>query len=434
MTIDSVPSVLMAEPSSTALVLRRLLMILLATALTTAIASVLVFTEAHDTVHAAGNSAGPAVMQVDAAYQALADADREIVRGALAGTIALTGPGEPYEADITAASQSLAQVGEDNVAGPAGSQQLKLVEGLMVSYTALVDQSDAAYQASAAAGSSDSFGLSSLLNASQLMHDDGILDDLGKLRSQETAELNTQRSAAWVNPAMSLLWMLPAVALLAMMAWTSVFCHHRFRRIVNVRLALAALALIVLSAVSSLGLVSNGQFASAQDATFDPMATLSLSQADATDADGQASLATLIAKSCPIVAGACAQTVEPLVGQSAATVRQDALTMPRPAGASSAERQAEALTVQDSRAAMMAGASGPKADAALPDAGTGTALFAAMSSTWAAGQTNYQREVSSADAAFGIRLVIIALMGALIVALIPFAIQPRINEYRYRSR
>lgn len=420
---------LMAEPSATATVLGRLLLALLVTAVVTGVAALLVFTEAHRTVEAAGDAAAPAVSQVDAAYQALVDADRSAVRSAQARTMGAIGPGAQYEADITAASQSLAQVGEDNVASSAGSQQLALIEGLVVGYTGLIEQSDAAYRAGE--GGSDGDGLASLLYASQIMHEQdsgGILDDLSQLRDMESQVLAEDTSAGWVNPFMSLAWILPALAQLVLLAWTGVFVHRRFRRVVTIPLVGAGAALIVLSVVSGLALVSDGQFASAQDGPFSAMAALSSSQANVTDADGQAALAVLIAQHCPQSRGACVRTVEELIKGCAGTVENDDRVSTVPPFTTASGK----LASQDYAAAVAALKS---ADAykMLPPALTGTSLFPKMGDAWTSTQNTYESQISRATAAFSIRLPIIAAMAVLMVALIPLALQPRINEYRYRS-
>ena len=71
-----------------------------------------------------------------------------------------------YQDDIAAAEQSLEQVTENNAAGTSGSASCELIEGLLTSYTGLIEQADAHHRLQGEAG----FGVADLWFASELVH------------------------------------------------------------------------------------------------------------------------------------------------------------------------------------------------------------------------------------------------------------------------
>jgi|SRR5450755_1917059 hypothetical protein len=177
-------------PSTTPVLLRRLRAALVALALLAGGTALLLTIETHAVISSAGEHTASAVIQAYAAHEALADADRQAVE-----TIPLGAwPSGQYQDDIAAAEQSLEQVAENNAAGASGSDPLQLIEGLLTSYTGLIEQADAHYRLREAG-----FGVADLWFASELMHGQILTgtDSLADLQSAEQSALAAQRSSPW---------------------------------------------------------------------------------------------------------------------------------------------------------------------------------------------------------------------------------------------
>src|SRR5262249_5465593 len=145
--------------------------------------SLLAATGAHRTVDDAVRQSAQAVLQVDAVYGALVDADAAAVHAISTGTAGLGGTAGQYDNDIAAAHQGLELAAEYNAAGDDGKRRLELVGGLVVSYTAQIQQADADLQQNR-----PDLSLAYLRYASYLLHQpDGILSDLSDLRRLEQA-------------------------------------------------------------------------------------------------------------------------------------------------------------------------------------------------------------------------------------------------------
>jgi hypothetical protein len=173
-------------PSTTPVLFRRLRAALVVLALLTGGTALLLTNRAHAVTSLAGEHTASAVMQVYAARQALADADSQAIQ-----TIPLGAwPSGQYQDDIAAAEQSLEQVTENSAAGASGSDPLQLIEGLLTSYTGLIEQADAHYRLPGERG----FGVADLWFASELMHGQ-ILPEMQVLQSAEQSALTAQRSS-----------------------------------------------------------------------------------------------------------------------------------------------------------------------------------------------------------------------------------------------
>jgi hypothetical protein len=122
----------------------------------------------------------------------------------------------------------------------AGNRALELVQGLLVTYTALIGQADAHWQSNEKA-----LGTTELWNASRLLHGpQGILGQLDGLLDTQKAAFNSQVTASWmtwpVNVALIALNL--ALGVLLAVAWATL--RRRFQRIVNLGLAVAVVLLV----------------------------------------------------------------------------------------------------------------------------------------------------------------------------------------------
>ncbi|MFC6883887.1 MULTISPECIES: hypothetical protein [Actinomadura] len=374
-----------AEPSTTAGTLRRLRVVLVGGCVLCGALCVLAFTGAHRTVDLGLERSAQAVLQADAVAAALADADRTAAEGIRSGTAALGGNAGQYDNDIAAVHQGLELIAEHRTSeDEEAERKLELVNGLVVSYTAQIQQAHADLQQD-----HRSLSLVYLRNASALLHqDDGILANLSELRGLEERVLQRQRSSVWAAGATSLLWLLPVVALAALLVRTDVLVRRRFRRRLNAGLLAAFAALLVMAGTAALSLLSNAQFDEALDGPYAEVRTAGLREAANTDGDGRNEIAALARELCGR-ARDCAPEI------------LDGTFLPPSLGAPPSEARA---------------GDAPKA---LRDAQR-------------KGLEEFGRESGAAGAAFGVRVALIVAMAALASAAIAFGLRPRINEYRFR--
>ncbi|MFY1669204.1 hypothetical protein ACN27G_04470 [Plantactinospora sp. WMMB334] len=284
-----------ARSSTTRRTLLRLLGCLLgATALVLA-TSLAVVWGTHRTAETVRTRSLPSVMELAAVRTALVRADTAAITSFQSRQAGLAGPGEEYQNQIAAASQSLAQAAEDIGSGDGtSSRQIQLVEGLLVTYVGLVGQADAHYRKSGPGGLATAY----LWYASRLLHSEqGILAQLDSLLAAETDALEARLASGWLGPAATLLWLVPALSLLVLLVGTQLFLHRRFRRMVNWGLAAATLLLAVLVAGTSFALVSKAQLADA-GAELSEVRRLSGEQFRAADRDGAIALERLLRESC----------------------------------------------------------------------------------------------------------------------------------------
>jgi hypothetical protein len=364
-----------AVPSTTVNTLRSLRVALTVGCVVSGAFCLLVFTAAHRTVDRGARQSAQAVLQVDAVYGALVDADYAATTDIRSKAALLGGTASQFDNDIAIVHQGLELVAEHNAAGDRGERQLELVDGVVVSYAAQIHQAGADLQQGNA-----NLSLVYLRNASYLLHqENGILDDLDTLRDYEHAALDRQRSSVWVAGATSLLWLLPLLGVLALLGATQVLIRRRFRRLLSVRLLSAGAALLVMGVTTGLSLVSNAQFAAAVSGPFSRVRTQETRLAARADASGHAELAKLIADRCA-ASGRC----------SAETTRPEFLSEPVKA---------------------------PPATAPGLDVTTGVARFT--------------KKADAADAASGVRTLVIIAMALASSVLIAYGIRPRINEYRF---
>jgi hypothetical protein len=355
----------------------RLLTALVTAAIAVLVTSVWAFAAMHGTAAEVHTRSAPSIVGVVATRAALIEADADAVDSFSSGEAQLAGPGERYQNQIAVASQSLAQVAENNVAGDQASQTIQLVEGLLVAYTGLIEQADAHYRQDV----DRALGAADLWYASHLLHadTDGILAQLDTLLGEEKKALADQLSSGGMNVLWVYAWAVPVAILLALLVVTQVFLRRRFRRVVNPPLAGATALLLVLVAGMAVSLGAGNDAREARR-------VLSLASSnwrarqDATDLQGQRNLAELVRQDCAR-AGGCGETIDGFV------------------------------------AGLRSAASSPVVDDRIV--------------------ANQIKRVdalaaSAADTAWAQVLILVAALA--VVALVPLGLYRRIEEYRYRAR
>lgn len=310
----------------TSTVLRRMRALLLAGALVVCAGSGVLFYGAFRSAQTVARSGSAAVSGVGDAKRALVEADREAVSAFGAGDVRLAGPGDDYLGQITLASQNLERVAEANQAGATGSEALRLVDGLLSTYSGMVELAHAAY-----ASGQPRLGDADVWYASHFMHDahTGVLATLNVLERSESDALRRQADRAWNRPWTALLWAVPALALLAGLVFAQLYLSSRFRRTLNVSLLAASVLMVTaivaggvftLSADHGVGNALRG----AAQARLDRDA-----QTNAADVVGQRALGTLLRARCPTDTGGCGVTVaafEAGLGDQGAATRPPALS------------------------------------------------------------------------------------------------------------
>ncbi|MEU0536039.1 hypothetical protein [Amycolatopsis tolypomycina] len=248
----------------------------------------------------------PAVLEVSLAKEALVHAHDAAVRAFDHGQAKLTGPSEQYEDGIALASQQLAQVAEHNAAGAQGSRTLQLIEGLLPAYNSFIGQADAHFRQD----TGGPLGASYLLSASDLLTapENGILARLDTLEAAQRAALDVQLGADWLDPAITVLWALPLAVLLGTLAWTQRFLARRFRRTVNAALLAATAACVLLGTGTALllGVQADARdSAAALERTVDTRSAATAAVAGVT----RWTLVQVLAVQCPGGVAACGDTV-----------------------------------------------------------------------------------------------------------------------------
>ncbi|MGH3852947.1 MAG: hypothetical protein ACRDR6_05500 [Pseudonocardiaceae bacterium] len=268
----------------------------------------------YDTVETVRDTTAPAIHDVFAARDALSKADSAAIDSFRSDEVSLSGPGLEYQNQLTSANQHLVQVAERSAAGNSsassnGSQQIQLLEALLESYSSLIAQADA-HTGTPLLGTTDLWSASHLLHAG----DSPILTEFNNLMDDQASVLNDQVAASSMTAANLLLWTVPITLLFVLLVVTQVFLRRRFRRAVNPPLLLATVALIGLSIVMSLAVVSQHRLENSRD-TLNEIVRLWRGQPSAADFRGQQELGELMAKECVSANGGCGPTVEKFVSE-----------------------------------------------------------------------------------------------------------------------
>jgi hypothetical protein len=358
----------------TRVTLWRLLVALLAASVAVVVTSVWAFAEVHDTAAEFRAHSVPSIVGVATARAALVEADTAAIGSFSSGEVLLAGPGQRYQTQIAVASQSLAQVAENNIAGAPASQQLQMVEGLLVAYTGLIEQADAHYRQDG----DRALGAADLWYASHLLHDPGtgILVQLDALRDKQKAALARQLTTGGMSVGWVYAWTVSGAVLLVLLVVAQAFLRRRFRRVVSLPLAGATALLIVVLAAMTWSLDARQQVTDAGRG-------LSFAYPDwrgATSLQGQRGLAILVHRDCGN-AGGCGETIDRFVAELASATPTSDVTDAR-------------VTDEIRRIDDLAG--------------------------------------RPADTRWVRLLVLVAALA--VVALVPLGLYPRIEEYRYRPR
>ncbi|MFD5084510.1 hypothetical protein ACFVYP_04840 [Kitasatospora sp. NPDC058201] len=294
-----------ATPSTTARTLRRLRGALVAGSLLTGALCLVVSSQAHGGTDAVGGRAAPAVLRAEAAYGALADAQRAAVHGFRQGTVVLGGLGEQYRNDIAAINQNLAELAGDTVAGATVTSDLQLVEGLVVNYNAELEQAAADYRQTGEL----TRAVPALWYATLQYRE--VSNTLNRLRTEENAALADRRGSVWLARTADLLFLVPFALVLALFARTQSVLRRRFRRRLSIRLTTAVLALTATALLCGLSLhVSDGRLRSALDGPFVRAVTLAQEQASRSAAEADGDLYAIVTQACP-AAGSCGTHLAP---------------------------------------------------------------------------------------------------------------------------
>ncbi|MFJ5925666.1 hypothetical protein ACIQF6_23960 [Kitasatospora sp. NPDC092948] len=364
-----------ATPSTTARTLRRLRGALVAGSLLTGALCLVVSSQAHAGTDAAGGRAAPALLRAEAAYSALADAQRVAVHGFLQGTVVLGGLGDQYQNDIAAINQNLSELARYNVAGPEATSDLQLVEGLVVAYNAEIEQAAADYQQTGELARA----LPALWYATLQYHE--ISDTLDRLRTEGRAALTDRRDSAWLTGTTDLLFLVPFALVLALFARAQYVLRRRFHRRFSSWLTAAALALTATALWCGLSLrTSDGHLHSALGGPFAQAVTLAQQQSGRSAGQAGEDLFAIVAQACPTTTRYCGT----------------GLTPPTP---------------------------GPTTGGTAED---GHQLGQA--------EAEFTKGVTAADASSTERLTVVVLLTLAAAAAAARALNPRIDEYRFGGR
>jgi nitrate reductase gamma subunit len=258
----------------------------------------------HSTIETVHTRTAPAQLEAAAARAALAEADSLALKSFQSGEAQLDGPGDQYQNKIAMASQSLAQVAENNMAGETGSQQLQLVEGLLVAYTGWIEQADVYYRQDPAS----LLATTDLWYASRLLHapDTGILAQLDALLKAQQEAMDNELAHGPNMFFRAVLLALPIAVLFVILLLAQRFLRRTFRRSVNVPLALSTVLLAVLCVLPVLNIVAQQRLATAAG-NLRQVVDMWQVNTSAKAAEGQQLLKERVDKECP---RGCSATVD----------------------------------------------------------------------------------------------------------------------------
>lgn len=294
------------ERSATRRLLVSLCVALLTLSVLVFLTCLLVFARMYDTSSAVQTGTVPAMGEIAAAKSALLRADRAAIVSFTTGGAQLAGPGDEFQNQIAVASQSLTRVAEHNMAGDLGSGVLQLVEGLMVSYVSMIGQADAHFRQP----DGETLGAVDLWNASRLLHkpDGALVNQLDTLLAAHQRVLDGQLADTATTPGAVVVVLLPAVALLVLLVITNLVFFRRFRRRMNLWLALAVAALVSLTVITGQVAGTDQELDITREMVNDVL-TEQRALDEATDLDGQRRLRDLVVDEVCAVSDGCGATL-----------------------------------------------------------------------------------------------------------------------------
>lgn len=240
--------------------LRRLRSALVAAVVASLVGGLSTFLGAHLAATVVADDVVPSVAGVSAVWRQLSDADSRIGDcpgdPAGGGTLACGGvlaSGE-YRGVVADAVQRLAVLAERDVGDAADRQVLRVAQGLLIRYLGLLEQ------ANQSLGRGQGVLAEAYLSyARDLLHG-SVLVELDGYRAVIGAELAEQRDSPWRGSASALLWLLPLAFGLGAIVLTQLYLAARFRRRLNVPLAIATVGLVGLGLVVSQPVWSGERF------------------------------------------------------------------------------------------------------------------------------------------------------------------------------
>lgn len=207
------------------------------------IGPLLAFQRVHETADTVRTNVVEALRQLAATEEDLVLADNAAIASFRSPQAQLSGPGIGYEHHISIASRRMAQVAELSIAGDAANQHIQVVQGLLVTYQGLIAQA----HAHARAGGEDTLLAAAYLkNASDLLRGE-ILARLHDLQDEERRALDRELADGSSHPLVDVLWAIPVLLLLVLLLVTQVFLARRFRRTFSVLLVAATLVGLALA-------------------------------------------------------------------------------------------------------------------------------------------------------------------------------------------
>lgn len=275
------------------------------------------FDRVHDNAVVAHERTVPAILEVTAARNALIAADRAAVRSFHTGEARLAGPGEEYRSQIATARQYLTQAAED-ITSADDSQRLRVVQGLLASYTGSIEQAAAIYRQDRDAP----LWQADLWNATQLLHEVGVLAELdtragdnpdeperlGHAQRQALDGLLGSSEQTW----RTVCWTGSATVLFAVLVMTQMYLRRRFRRRVNPGFLAALTFLLILVAVACLTFSTADRLANVQE-TVDNVTVGWKATAEDIDAERKRDLAQLMWARC---AEQCGYRIDEFIEQN----------------------------------------------------------------------------------------------------------------------
>ncbi|MFJ5986319.1 hypothetical protein [Lentzea sp. NPDC092896] len=313
-----------ATRSTTRRSLLRLRAVLLGLTLLVLMSSWYAFDDVNDTIDTVRDRTAPALLEAAAARSALAEADSLAINSFSSGEAQLVGPGDRYQNRIAVASQSIAQVAEDNTLGDAGSKQLRVVAGLVVAYTGWIEQADAHYRQG---GGTTTLAAVDLWYASRLLHEPktGVLAQFEELAKAQQDALGAQLDESSTTFWRGALVALPIVALLVALLVAQRFLRRRFRRAWNLPLVFATVVLAGCGVITVLGVVAQQRVEAAAGELRQVTSTWD-TRTSATRAAAQEDLKDLVTKLCAPADGGCGDTVVRFMADLRSSGTPDAVT------------------------------------------------------------------------------------------------------------
>jgi hypothetical protein len=293
--------------STTRRSLHRLRAALLGTTLLVLVSSWYAFDNVHGTIDTVRERSVPALLEAAIARSALAEADLLAINSFASGEAKLVGPGDRYQNQIAVASQSIAQVAEDNTLGEAGSKQLRVVAGLVIAYTGWIEQADAHYRQG---GGTAGLAAVDLWYASRLLHEpgSGVLAQFEELVRAQQDALGGQLAGSSTTFWRGALVTAPIIALFVLLVLTQRFLRRRFRRVWNPPLVFATVVLAGCGVITLLGVVAQQRVEAAAEELRQVTQTWD-ARTSVTRADAQEALKNLVTEQCAAADGGCGDTV-----------------------------------------------------------------------------------------------------------------------------